>query len=59
MSEADGNAPLTKADLVAVEERLLERIEKSETNLLKAFRNWAVRFETRFQSQRDFGRRLQ
>jgi hypothetical protein len=36
---------VTKADLEASELRLLERIEKTETTLLKEFRKWAVRFE--------------
>ncbi len=31
------NTPVTKADLEALEERLLERIEKIETNILRAF----------------------
>ena len=31
------NEPATKSDILAV----LERLEKSETNLLNAFRNWA------------------
>jgi hypothetical protein len=35
----------TKADLEASELRLLERIEKTETTLLKEFRKRAVRFE--------------
>ena len=56
------NDPVTKADLSALEERLLERLEKSETNLLKAFRNWAVRFESRFKANeilvRSFDERL-
>jgi len=47
---ADDNAPATKADLKALETRILEqvfeRIEKSETNLLLAFRKWAVSAET-------------
>ena len=32
--------------LAGLETRLLERIEKSETTLLKEFRKWAVRIET-------------
>lgn len=42
----DNNAHVTKADLEALEERLLERIEKVETNMLRAFRNWATGAET-------------
>lgn len=53
----DNNSNATKADLAALEERLLERmkvstesleerllerIEKAETNLLRAFRNWPL-----------------
>ena len=32
--------------LAALKAELLERIEKSETTLLKEFRKWAVRIET-------------
>jgi exonuclease VII small subunit len=32
----------TKKHLDAMEMRLLERLERSETNLLKAFRKWAA-----------------
>ncbi|MDQ2841138.1 MAG: hypothetical protein M3Y72_08905 [Acidobacteriota bacterium] len=43
--------PVTKAELNVelnkVEERLLQRIEKVETNLLTAFRTWARRSDTR------------
>ena len=31
-------------------EHLLERIEKTETTLLKEFRKWAVSFESRFKA---------
>jgi hypothetical protein len=31
-------------------EHLLERIEKTETTLLKKFRKWAVSFESRFKA---------
>ncbi len=31
-------------------EQLLERIEKTETTLLKEFRKWAVSFESRFKA---------
>lgn len=34
--------PEIKAELEAVENRLLERIERTETTLLKEFRKWAV-----------------
>ncbi len=44
----------TKADLKqglgTLEERLLERIEKTETTLLREFRKWAVSFESRFRA---------
>jgi hypothetical protein len=50
MNEPNGSAPVTKADLASLEERLLARLEQSETSLLKAFRSWAVRFETRFKA---------
>jgi hypothetical protein len=42
----DDNVPAIKADLNALERRILERIEKSETNLLLAFRRWSVSAET-------------
>ena len=38
------------AAVSASEERMLERIEKVETTLLKEFRKWAVRFETPFRA---------
>jgi hypothetical protein len=48
---ADDNAPATKADLKALETRILEqvfeRIKKGETNLLTAFRRWSASAETR------------
>ncbi len=43
--------PVTKAELKVelneLENRLLQRIEKVETNLLTAFRTWARRSDTR------------
>ena len=46
--------PITKADLDALETkletRLLERIERTETTLLREFRKWAVSFESRFRA---------
>lgn len=46
----------TKADLKqglgTLEERLLERIEKTETTLLREFRKWAVSFESRFRANK-------
>jgi len=42
--------PVTKNDLDALETRLLERIEKVETTLLKEFRKWAISFESRFRA---------
>jgi len=48
------NEPVTKADLDALEARLetrlLERIEKTETTLLREFRKWAISFESRFRA---------
>jgi hypothetical protein len=48
------DAPVTKADLDALEARLetrlLERIEKTETTLLREFRKWAISFESRFRA---------
>ena len=41
------DTPATKADLEQVRIELLERIEKVETNLLTAFRNWSRGLETR------------
>lgn len=45
---------VTKADLKqgldSLEEKLLERIEKTETTLLREFRKWAVSFESRFRA---------
>ena len=50
----DPNSPVTNADLKAAladqEMRLLERIEKTETTLLREFRKWAVSFESRFKA---------
>ncbi len=40
----------THTDLNALETRLLERIEKTETTLLREFRKWAVSFESRFRA---------
>jgi hypothetical protein len=44
------DSPVTRAELKAelgtLEERMLERIERVETNLLRAFRNWATSAET-------------
>jgi len=40
--------PITHDDLNALETKLLERIERTETTLLREFRKWAVSFETRF-----------
>lgn len=34
--------PEVKAELEAMETRMLERIERTETTLLKEFRKWAV-----------------
>lgn len=41
---------LSKQDLDALETRLLERIERTETTLLKEFRKWAISFESRFRA---------
>jgi hypothetical protein len=40
----------TKRDLEAFKETLLERIEKTETTLLREFRKWAISFESRFRA---------
>ncbi len=40
----------TKADVLASEERMAERIEDMETKLLKEFRKWALSFESRFKA---------
>jgi hypothetical protein len=42
--------PITRADLEGLEVKLLERIEKTETTLLREFRKWAVSFESRFRA---------
>lgn len=44
--------PVTKADLNRLEESLLERIERSETTLLREFRKWAIRIETNLKVDR-------
>jgi hypothetical protein len=53
-SMSDENAPITrtelKTELEALETRILERIERSETTLLREFRKWAVSFESRFRA---------
>ena len=41
---------VTKADLDGVKVEMLERIEKTETTLLKAFRKRAISFESRFRA---------
>jgi len=41
---------VTKADLDALENRPLERLERSETTLLREFRKWAISFESRFKA---------
>lgn len=40
----------TKADLEEVKEKLLERIEKTETTLLREFRKWAISLESHFRA---------
>lgn len=42
--------PVSKADLDALETKLLERIEKTETTLLREFRKWAISFESCFRA---------
>jgi hypothetical protein len=42
--------PATKSDVEALETRLHERIEKTETTLLREFRRWALSFESRFRA---------
>jgi hypothetical protein len=39
-----------KSDLEALQVALLERIEKTETTLLREFRKWAISFESRFRA---------
>jgi hypothetical protein len=39
-----------KSDMESLENRLLERIEKTETTLLREFRRWAISFESRFRA---------
>jgi hypothetical protein len=39
-----------KAEVDSLENRLLERLERSETNLLREFRKWALSFESRFRA---------
>ncbi|HEX4807710.1 MAG TPA: hypothetical protein VH325_02195 [Bryobacteraceae bacterium] len=49
--------PATNADLTgaiaSLEERVLERLEKVETNMLTAFRTWARRSDTRQKASRS------
>ncbi len=47
---AEQENPVTKADLDALENRVLERLEKTETTLLREFRKWAISFESRFRA---------
>ena len=62
MSTTPNNMPATKADFGALEESLLQRMEKIETNLLRAFRNWATSAETKLKVNdvlvRSFDERL-
>ena len=48
MSDASNAA--TKADLEVLGMRMLGRLEKSETTLLKEFRKWAISFESKFRA---------
>lgn len=41
------NDPATKGDLVALEERMVERIEMMETRLLTEFHRWSQTYEVR------------
>lgn len=43
----DNSSPATKQDLAAMEERLIERIERTETKLLTEFHKWASPAEAR------------
>lgn len=36
----------TKSDIAELRIEMMERMEKTETTLLREFRKWAVRFET-------------
>ena len=54
----NGSQPATKADLQegmwseleTFRTELLERLEKTETTLLREFRKWAISFESRFRA---------
>jgi len=46
----DESTPATKSDLEFLKTELLERIERSETTLLREFRKWAISFESRFRA---------
>lgn len=50
MTMNEENGSVSKSDLRELETRLLERIEKTETTLLREFRKWAVSFESRFRA---------
>jgi hypothetical protein len=54
----DDNAQATKADLNALEERILKRIEKSETNLLLALSQMIAFRRDLPQDERSFGAQL-
>jgi transcriptional regulator len=54
----DDNAPATKADLSALEERILKRIEKSETNLLLALSQMVGFRRDLPKGERSFGAQL-
>ncbi len=47
---ATNGSGITKSDLKSLEMRHSERIEKTETTILKEFHNWAVTFESRFRA---------
>ena len=47
---SDDQAPISRTDLADLETRLLERVEKAETTLLREFRKWAISFESRFKA---------
>ena len=49
----NGHEPATKADLVALEQRLTEAIRDNETHLLKAFYGFTESVSARFRAADD------
>jgi hypothetical protein len=50
MSESPVTRSELRSELESQETRVLERIEKTETTLLKEFRKWAISFESKFKA---------